>query len=35
MMNPSPPVLRVLTTAGFDMFLEIHRDPRTAVASFG
>jgi len=35
LLNPSPQVLQVLKMAGFDMFLEIHRDLDTAVASFG
>lgn len=34
-VNPSPPVLKVLTTAGFDMFVEIHTDMQDAIASFG
>ena len=34
LLNPTPRVLEVLTMAGVDMFLEIHRDLKTAVASF-
>jgi hypothetical protein len=34
LLNPSPVALKVLSTAGFDMFLEIHRDLESAVASF-
>jgi anti-anti-sigma factor len=34
LLNPSPFVQAVLKTTGFDMFLEIHRDLREAVASF-
>lgn len=34
-VNPSLPVLKVLTTAGFDMFVEIHTDRQDAIASFG
>jgi hypothetical protein len=32
--NPSQQVLKVLTTAGIDMFLEIHSDLKQAIASF-
>ena len=32
--NPSQRVLKVLTTAGVDMFLEIHSDLKQAIASF-
>lgn len=32
--NPSPQVLKVLTTTGIDMFLEIHPDVDKAIASF-
>jgi len=32
--NPSPQVLKALTTAGIDMFLEIHNDLDKAIASF-
>jgi anti-anti-sigma factor len=32
--NPSQQVLKVLTTAGVDMFLEIHSDLKRAIASF-
>jgi anti-anti-sigma factor len=35
LLKPSARVLQVLTSAGFDMFLEIHSDLRTALASFG
>lgn len=34
LLNPSPDVTRVLSTAGFDMFLETFRDQRKAVESF-
>jgi hypothetical protein len=34
LLNPSPKVLQVLSMAGFDMFLEVHRDLKKAVASF-
>jgi anti-anti-sigma factor len=34
LLNPSPGVLNALSTAGFDMYLEIHRDLQEAVASF-
>ena len=34
LLNPSRLVQEVLSTTGFDMFLEIHRDLREAVASF-
>jgi anti-anti-sigma factor len=34
LLSPSPKVLQVLTMTGFDMFLEIHRDLKKAVASF-
>jgi anti-anti-sigma factor len=34
LVNPSRQVLKVLTTAGIDMFLEIFSDLPTAVASF-
>ncbi len=34
LLNPTDSVLRVLTTAGVDMFLEIHHDLKAAVASF-
>ncbi len=34
LLNPSPFVREVLQTTGFDMFLEIHRDLKEAVASF-
>jgi anti-anti-sigma factor len=34
LLNPSPQVLKVLTTAGVDMFLEIHTDLKQAFASF-
>lgn len=32
--NPSHPVHQVLVTAGYDMFLEIHPNVETALASF-
>ena len=34
LLKPSPRVSQVLAAAGFDMFLEIHTDLRTALASF-
>jgi STAS domain len=34
LVNPSHQVLGTLKTAGFDMFLEIHADLQTAIASF-
>jgi hypothetical protein len=34
LVKPSPHVLEVLKAAGYDMFLEIHRDVNQAVASF-
>ena len=34
LFNPTPQVLKVLTTAGIDMFLEIHMDRGRAIASF-
>ena len=34
LLNPSAHVLEVLKVAGYDMFLEIHRDLNQAVASF-
>ncbi len=34
LLNPSPEVQKVLSATGLDMFLEIHRDLKTAVASF-
>jgi hypothetical protein len=34
LLNPSPHVLEALKVAGYDMFLEIHRDERRAVESF-
>lgn len=34
LLSPTPQVFEVLTIAGVDMFLEIHRDLSTAVASF-
>lgn len=33
-LNPSNHVMEVLKIAGYDMFLEIHRDYRKAIASF-
>ena len=34
LLNPNAYVLEVLKVAGYDMFLEIHRDVNQAVASF-
>ena len=34
LFNPTPQVRKVLTTAGVDMFLEIHTDRGRAIASF-
>ena len=34
LLNPQVGLLEVLRTAGFDMYLEIHRDLKKAVASF-
>ena len=34
LLNPQPIVLTVLHTAGFDMYIEIHRNLKDAVASF-
>jgi hypothetical protein len=34
LLKPSPHVLEALKVAGYDMFLEIHRDPKLAIASF-
>ncbi len=34
LLNPTPNVLAALKTAGFDMFLEIHKNRKEAVASF-
>ena len=34
LLNPSPAVLEVLKTAGFDMYLEIHRKLKDAIVSF-
>jgi hypothetical protein len=34
LLKPSPHVLEVLKAAGYDMFLEIHRDLKRAVDSF-
>jgi hypothetical protein len=34
LLKPNPDVLEVLKVAGYDMFLEIHRDMNQAVASF-
>lgn len=34
LLNPNPQVVQVLTMAGVDMFLEMHHDLQTAVASF-
>ena len=35
LLNPSAHVLEALKTAGYDMFLQIHRDSKKAIASFG
>ena len=35
LLNPLPDIRRVLQVAGFDSFIDIHDDFRTAVASFG
>ena len=35
LLNPTPRVAEVLKVAGVDMFLEIHHDLKSAVASFG
>jgi anti-anti-sigma factor len=34
LLNPTPPVLEVLKTAGFDMYLDIYHQRREAIASF-
>lgn len=34
LLNPSPAVMETLRTMGFDMFLEVHRNLKDAVASF-
>jgi anti-anti-sigma factor len=34
LLNPQPTVLTVLHTAGFDMYIEIHRNLKDAVTSF-
>jgi hypothetical protein len=34
LLNPSSHVLKALSTAGVDMFLEIHHNAKNAVASF-
>jgi hypothetical protein len=34
LLKPSPHVLQALKVAGYDMFLEIHRDHKRALASF-
>ena len=34
LLKPSPHVLEALKVAGYDMFLEIHRDRKRALASF-
>jgi hypothetical protein len=34
LLKPSAHVLEALKVAGYDMFLEIHRDPKRAIASF-
>nr|NIQ81757.1 hypothetical protein [Anaerolineae bacterium] len=33
-LNPQPSVDRALEVAGFKVFLEVHTDPETALASF-
>lgn len=35
LLNPSAELRRVLKISGFDLFIEIHDDPQTAIASFG
>jgi hypothetical protein len=35
LLNPQPAVLRSLSYAGFDMYLQIHHDLHKAVESFG
>jgi anti-anti-sigma factor len=35
LMNPSPQVMKVLETSGFDMLLEVHRDLAGSLKSFG
>jgi hypothetical protein len=35
LLNPRPVVLRSLSYAGFDMYLQVHHDLRKAVESFG
>ncbi|HEX9374013.1 MAG TPA: STAS domain-containing protein [Roseiflexaceae bacterium] len=34
LLKPTPHVLEALKAAGYDMFLDIHRDRRQAIASF-
>jgi hypothetical protein len=34
LLNPSPAALETMRVMGFDMFLEIHRNLKDAVASF-
>lgn len=34
LLNPTHPALEVLKMTGYDMFLEIHRDRKKAIASF-
>jgi hypothetical protein len=34
LLKPNETTLRVLSLAGYDMFLEIHRDLKEAIASF-
>ena len=34
LLKPNKDVLEVLKTAGYDMFLEIHKDEKTALSSF-
>ncbi|MCB0167335.1 MAG: hypothetical protein KDI79_24105, partial [Anaerolineae bacterium] len=34
LLNPSRDVVRTLSTSGFDMFLEIHTNAKTAISSF-
>jgi hypothetical protein len=34
LLKPTPHVLEVLRATGYDMFLEVHKDLKTAIASF-
>ncbi len=34
LLSPTPRVLQILDMAGYDMFLEIHHNPKEALASF-